>query len=347
MCQTPCFTQITSLHPHTNPLRKTMLFPFYRNTESSASVLGTGAVDESDHLSGERNTALFRKSGTAGHRSGPQWREERVGQEERLGGEEPRAEPSRSRGWSGEARRALPSPSTWREADTGEAGPEEFPTDHTAAVERMGLTDKTAEGGWQAGGCWSGNGLVPCPHPAEKLSPRTKGLVTPGPFPHIRPNKRIHVWTKEHLSRKKWRPPARAVAIQMQRRWWGKAQFRRSNRQELVIHWMWELTGWMGEPPTETKKKIQKPEYKLQFPIHAYEFSLFSRSFYSWRRHGNCVGSVRCSPENKSPPHAPSPFWHSGPKLWQGFLKVCICEELLSLLLIFSKRDAILNTAHH
>lgn len=140
MCQTPCFTQITSLHPHTNPLRKTMLFPFYRNTESSGSVLGTGAVDESDHLSGERNTALFRKSGTGGHRSSHQWREERAGQEERLGGEEPWAEPSRSRGWSGEARRALPSPSRWREADTGEAGPAEFPTGHTAAVETMGLT---------------------------------------------------------------------------------------------------------------------------------------------------------------------------------------------------------------
>ena len=29
-----------------------MLFPCYRNTDSSGSVLGTGAVDERDHLSG-------------------------------------------------------------------------------------------------------------------------------------------------------------------------------------------------------------------------------------------------------------------------------------------------------
>ena len=215
-----------------------------------------------------RNTALFRKPGTGGHGSGTGLGSPVKGGEGRTGGEEPRAEPSRSRGWSGEARRALPSPSTWREADTGEAGPAEFPTDPTAAVERMGVMDKTAGGGWIAGGCGSGNGLVPCPHPAEKLSPGTKGLVAPvpGPFPHIRPNKRIHVWTKEHLRGRNDRPPARAVAVQMERRRWGKAQFWRSNRQELVIHWMWVRVDWLDGRTTHWDQK-KNPEIWIQITI--------------------------------------------------------------------------------
>lgn len=52
------------------PSEETSSFPFYRNPDSSGSVLGTGAVVECDPVqSGARGRTLFRQQGDGGHGS--------------------------------------------------------------------------------------------------------------------------------------------------------------------------------------------------------------------------------------------------------------------------------------